>query len=238
MENKRKMLQRRKFLGLLGISSASLILPKSTIASEINDQELSKLLGHKTDVIPEKIIKSLDNADIYVSPEERKLASVLLNQRFRKYSMHYGEKEKKIFMYNIHTGEFYDEVFWADGKYISENINKLNYFMRDFREDKVKPIDLKTVEAIYHVSLHTKKNRPLILNSAYRTPKTNKKIGGARHSQHKLAKAIDFSLDKKDHTSLYALKRFLVNNHNGGVGYYPRQGFIHVDSGHKRYWRG
>ena len=110
--------------------------------------------------------------------------------------------------------------------------------MRDFREDKEKDMSIAAIEGIYRVSKNTKKNVPLILNSAYRTPKTNRKVGGAKRSQHVKGKAIDFSIDRRDKTSLASLNRMLLKEHNGGVGYYPRHGFIHIDSGDKRHWRG
>jgi len=235
MDTKKETLERRKFLGLLGLSTGLFLLPKKIEAST---KELDFLLGHSVDAIPQKIITSLDNKDIEISRSEKRLADLLLNRNLVKFSTKENANEKKLFMYNIHTGEFFNEVFWADGKYIKENLYKLNYFMRDFRANKVKRIDLKAIEAIYMVSKHTKRGRPLILNSAYRTRRTNALVGGAKKSNHKLGKAIDFSLDKKDHTSLFALKRYLIGHHNGGVGYYPSQGFIHVDSGKKRYWRG
>lgn len=234
-------MERRKFIGYLGIVSGGIILPQSASASikENSFTELLTILGHKLDVKPKKIILSLDENDHLLTPEEKILANKLVKNKFAKYDIHKDKfSDRKINMYNPHTGETINEVYWSDGKYIKSGLAKINYFMRDFREDKVKNISLRTINSIYTVSKHTKKNTPMVLTSAYRTKRSNKKVGGARRSQHIEAKAIDFSLDKKDNTSLYSLKRFLVANHNGGVGYYPGKRFIHIDSGSKRNWRG
>lgn len=72
-------------------------------------------------------------------------------------------------------------------------------------------------------------NRPLIINSAYRTPSYNKKVGGSPNSQHMLGRALDIQ-PPKDMTSA-AFFIALKNNHKWmgirGLGKYPT--FVHVD---------
>ena len=237
-------MERRDFLKVLGLTSSVAIVPQKIIASTVPENtNLSKLLGHDFNITPKKIITSLDdisaNKVASVSKNEIALAKRLqFMENFHVLKRVAHKSDRNVFMYNKHTGETINLVFFSEGKYISENINKINYFMRDHRENKVKNMDLDIIEGIYQVSQHTKKGVPLVLTSGYRTPKTNRRVGGAKRSTHMEAKAIDFSRDKKDHTSLYKIKRFLVAHHNGGVGYYPRSGFIHIDAGAKRNWRG
>jgi len=239
------MEKRRKFLKLLGLASGTAIVAPTKIIASIseNDKELSELLGHNLDIAPKKIITTMrefNNDKLsHASKAEQEYAKRLsFKSNFQILKRVSHKTDKKIFMYNAHTGETIDLVYWSQGEYIHENLRKINYFMRDFREDKIKKINLKTLEAIHQVSQHTKKGVPLVLNSAYRTKRTNRRVGGAKHSQHLKGNAIDFTTDRKDHTSLYALKRFLIHNHRGGLGYYPRKNFIHIDAGEKRSWRG
>ena len=232
-------MKRREFIKYLSLISGGLALPNE-LSANINKEELSSLkdlLGHDITVKPKKLILSLDDLDI--TTKEKKIAASIIKKNLVKYEIHKDKfSDRRLNLYNPHTGEIVNEVFWSEGKYINESLSKINHLMRDFRQNKVKKISLRAIEGLYTISKHTKKGRPLVINSAYRTQKTNRIVGGAKRSQHKLGKAIDFSLDKKDHTSLYSLKRFLIHHHNGGVGYYPRQAFIHIDAGDKRNWRG
>lgn len=72
---------------------------------------------------------------------------------------------------------------------------------------------------------------PIIISSGYRTPEYNRKIGGARNSQHVEGRATDFTI--RGWTPL-ALKELVLDLHRqgliviGGVGLYAT--FLHVDT--------
>jgi hypothetical protein len=76
--------------------------------------------------------------------------------------------------------------------------------------------------------------------SGYRSPKYNlvlRKKGHqvARESQHLQGTAIDFRIRG---VSTTALRDFIRGLHLGGVGFYGRTNFIHVDTGKIRSWSG
>jgi uncharacterized protein YcbK (DUF882 family) len=76
--------------------------------------------------------------------------------------------------------------------------------------------------------------------SGYRSPVTNARLrvrnkGIAKYSLHMHGKAIDIRLPDDD---LLELRRAARALGVGGVGYYPRAGFVHVDVGRVRYWEG
>ena len=78
-------------------------------------------------------------------------------------------------------------------------------------------------------------NRPIIINSGYRCPTHNKKVGGAKNSQHLYGKAADIRVNGMNPRTLekYADTVFA----NGGVGM-GGQNFVHVDTrGHRARWR-
>lgn len=71
---------------------------------------------------------------------------------------------------------------------------------------------------------------PIHVNSGYRSPSYNAKIGGAKNSQHMLAKAADITVKSKTPKQLAVLIEKLIANgvlRFGGMGLYP--GFVHVD---------
>lgn len=71
---------------------------------------------------------------------------------------------------------------------------------------------------------------PVRLNSGYRSPTYNAKIGGAKNSQHLLAKAADITVKSKTPKQLAAIIEKLIEEKKmkqGGMGIYP--GFVHYD---------
>ena len=77
-------------------------------------------------------------------------------------------------------------------------------------------------------------DRPITINSGYRTESYNKKVDGAKQSQHLYAAAADIKVSGKSASEVYKLCDRLVGN-RGGVGRYST--FTHVDvRGHKARW--
>lgn len=73
-------------------------------------------------------------------------------------------------------------------------------------------------------------NEPLHINSAYRSPEHNKKVGGKPASQHLTASAADITCKSKSPKQLAAIIEKLIKDgvlKFGGMGIYP--GFVHVD---------
>lgn len=73
-------------------------------------------------------------------------------------------------------------------------------------------------------------DEPISINSAYRHPKYNAKIGGKPESQHLTASAADITVKSKTPKQLKAIVEKLIKEEKlwfGGIGLYP--GFLHVD---------
>jgi zinc D-Ala-D-Ala carboxypeptidase len=82
-------------------------------------------------------------------------------------------------------------------------------------------------------ALRDKLGVPLIVNSAYRSPAYNRKVGGAKRSMHLQGAAFDISMANHDPVSFEAAARAVGFT---GFGFYPRQNFMHVDIGRARQW--
>jgi len=147
--------------------------------------------------------------------------------------------EKRIALYNIHTGESKNAIYWADGEYIAEEIESLNRLLRDFRTGEVHPIDIGLFDLLHDLKAEfTGSEKPYHIISGYRSPKTNSRLrrhskGVAKHSLHMEGRAIDINLPGVDLAHLRLAARLMKR---GGVGYYPKSGFVHVDTGRVRYW--
>ena len=79
---------------------------------------------------------------------------------------------------------------------------------------------------------------PITINSGYRTPQYNTKVGGVDQSQHCYGTAADITVKGVGVETVAAYARKIMPDW-GGVGIYKEQGFIHVDVRETRYdWNG
>lgn len=82
-------------------------------------------------------------------------------------------------------------------------------------------------------ALRTRLGKPLIVNSAYRSEAHNRKVKGAKNSQHRLAKAFDIRMDNHNP---HHFERIARECGFTGFGHYPKSGFMHIDTGPARRW--
>jgi uncharacterized protein YcbK (DUF882 family) len=145
---------------------------------------------------------------------------------------------RRLAMYNVHTDERLDLVYYENGRYIPEALSEVDYFFRDFRANEVKPIDPRLLDLLSDIHGGLDSSKPFNLVSGYRSPATNAWLasrgeGVARHSMHIEGRAADINLPGRQ---LSFLQRVALAMRAGGVGYYPRSDFVHVDTGRVRWW--
>ena len=140
----------------------------------------------------------------------------------------------KIALYNVYSHESLEVVYReADGGYNLEAFGKIRHFMRCRLTQKEIDTPPELVELLDKIQDHFG-GRPVRVDSGYRSPKLNSHISGsAKHSLHMKGWAADIEIPG---VSTKALKTYALSLHAGGVGYYPRDGFVHVDIGAVRYW--
>lgn len=90
--------------------------------------------------------------------------------------------------------------------------------------DEVK-IDTKLVDYLEKIRTHF--NKPTTINSGYRTPEHNAKVGGVKDSYHVKGMAADICVQgaKSKDVALYAESLKI-----GGIGWYEKQNFVHIDT--------
>ncbi len=152
----------------------------------------------------------------------------------------YHTSERSLSFYNLHTGESLKRAYWAEGKYIPESLSEINFLLRDFRNDEVKPIDPRLLDTLHLVSRRLHASSPIHIISGYRSPSTNAKLrarssGVAQHSLHMEGMAADIRIPGRDLKHLFHVAKAMGG---GGVGYYPKSDFVHVDVGRIRQWVG
>jgi uncharacterized protein YcbK (DUF882 family) len=146
--------------------------------------------------------------------------------------------ERALGFYNTHTDERLKAVYWEKGHYIPESLTEINRILRDHRTGEVENIDKDLLDLLFALQNKVEIRDPFHVISGYRSASTNAALrlvgtGVAKNSLHMVGKAIDIRAPGLD---LSALRRAAVALKGGGVGYYPRSDFVHVDVGRVRYW--
>lgn len=138
----------------------------------------------------------------------------------------------------INTNESIESVYFQNGHYVAKELERLNHLFRDYRTGDVTTIDPKLFDQLYAINKIHGFEHQLVLICGYRSPETNSKLrdskkGVAKKSLHMEGKAADFHLDG---VALSDVLKTAMGMNAGGVGYYPRSNFIHVDTGMSRFW--
>ena len=146
--------------------------------------------------------------------------------------------KRELAFHNLHTGEYLRVAYWADGGYDPGALAEVDYVLRDFRTGDVKAIDVGLLDFLHALRERLDSSGPYHVISGYRSPKTNgllanKSSGVAKKSLHMKGLAIDVSLPGR---RLGELRQTAMAMQRGGVGYYPKSGFVHLDVGRVRSW--
>lgn len=144
----------------------------------------------------------------------------------------------RIAFRNCHTGESFSGVYRVGDKYLPDAFERMNYVLRDFRNDEIFPMDPRIIDLVKILHDRTGSDEPLEVLSGYRSPRTNSMLrhastGVARNSLHMYGQAMDIRLPGYRTAKLRDVARRMKA---GGVGYYPKSDFVHVDTGKVRSW--
>jgi uncharacterized protein YcbK (DUF882 family) len=148
------------------------------------------------------------------------------------------QPERGLAFRHLHTGECDRIIYWSDGDYLPEGLSQINHLLRDHRSGEKAEMDRQLLDLLFNLQQRLETNREFQIISAYRSPKTNQKLrsnskGVAKRSLHMQGKAMDIRLPGTD---LKSLRKAVMALKAGGVGYYPKSNFLHVDTGRVRYW--
>jgi uncharacterized protein YcbK (DUF882 family) len=167
------------------------------------------------------------------------LGFILFGSRALQNAVAEGDT-RTITLHHIHTGEDITVTFKRDGRYDDAALDKLNWFLRDWRRNEQIRMDPHLIDLIWEVHRETGSHQPVWVVCGYRSPQTNamlrrRSAGVARFSQHMLGHAMDFFIPG---VPLEELRVIGMRLQRGGVGFYPSSGspFVHMDTGGVRHW--
>jgi uncharacterized protein YcbK (DUF882 family) len=145
---------------------------------------------------------------------------------------------RSLSLVNVNTHESLTVTYWSDGTYRRDALDKLNYFLRDSQNNQQTEMDPLLFDVLWQTMNLTGYHGEVEVLSAYRSPTTNAWLasvsrGVARDSQHMNGNAMDIRFPG---VPVFKIRQAARTLQMGGVGFYPRSGFVHLDTGPVRYW--
>jgi uncharacterized protein YcbK (DUF882 family) len=147
--------------------------------------------------------------------------------------------EYRLRLFHTHTGERLDLVYRRGNSYVPEALAALDNYLRDHRTGAVRHYDPRVFDLLHDVTVKLGlPDSEIDVVCGYRSPTSNELLrsqghGVALHSLHIQAMAIDIRVPGVKTSSL---RDAALTLHRGGVGYYEKAGFVHVDVGRIRRW--
>ncbi|MBS1199633.1 MAG: hypothetical protein H6R27_311 [Proteobacteria bacterium] len=147
---------------------------------------------------------------------------------------------RSIELVNTHTGESLKAAYYLGGGYCEQSLSALDHLLRDFRTGDVATIDPQLYDLLHDVAALADREPRFEVISGFRSPVTNAMLnaqsnGVAKHSLHMEGRAIDVRLQGY---RTETLRDLALSLQAGGVGFYRRSDFVHLDTGRVRTWAG
>ncbi|HEY8097113.1 MAG TPA: DUF882 domain-containing protein [Methylobacter sp.] len=148
--------------------------------------------------------------------------------------------QKVLAFHNTHTGDQLKLTYFEQGRYITDALHEINHLFRDYHDGSVHPIDPALLDQLYDLKHTLEVRKPFHIVSGYRSPATNADLrkhsdGVAKNSLHMQGRAIDIRIEGLD---TRRIRDAALSMQRGGVGYYDRSDFVHLDTGSVRTWAG
>jgi uncharacterized protein YcbK (DUF882 family) len=147
-------------------------------------------------------------------------------------------ESRRLSFFHTHTGESLSIEYWAQGRHLAGALPEINRVLRDHYSNEVQMTDVKLLDLLHALNRRLDNKNPVHIISGYRSPETNVMLaerggGVARHSLHLQGKAVDIRIPGRD---LSLVRAAALSLQCGGVGFYQKSDFVHLDTGRVRYW--
>jgi uncharacterized protein YcbK (DUF882 family) len=141
---------------------------------------------------------------------------------------------------STHTGEVLSVAYRGTSGLVADAVQRLQHLLRDHRTDAQHPMDTGLYDLLADLAERAGVDPRFQIISGYRSPETNAALhersgGVAVRSMHLEGRAIDVRLKG---VSCEKLSLLALAQSRGGVGFYRRSDFVHIDTGRIRSWQG
>ena len=150
-------------------------------------------------------------------------------------------EERSLELFNTHTNEHAHAVFKRGSEYDTAALETFKKLLRDHRNGEAHDMDPRLYDQLFELADAAKCHPYFEIISGYRSAESNDKMsskpgsGVAKKSLHMQGRAMDVRLRNCDCSKLRDLA---LAAKQGGVGYYERSDFVHIDTGAFRTWVG
>jgi uncharacterized protein YcbK (DUF882 family) len=141
---------------------------------------------------------------------------------------------------NTHTNEIVSVTYRDASGLLPEALAQLDYVLRDHRSGERHAMDRALYDLLADLAVAANREARFEIISGYRSPATNASLaarsrGVSPRSLHVEGRAVDVRLTGFPTADLRELALAMKR---GGVGYYARSDFVHLDTGRVRWWVG
>jgi uncharacterized protein YcbK (DUF882 family) len=148
--------------------------------------------------------------------------------------------ERWIELRNTHTNEILSVTYRDASGFFPQALAQLDHVLRDHRSGEHHTMDRALYDLLTDLAAAANREARFDIISGYRSPATNaslaaKSRGVSSRSLHVEGRAIDVRLSGFPTADLRELALAMKR---GGVGYYARSDFVHLDTGRVRWWVG
>jgi uncharacterized protein YcbK (DUF882 family) len=131
-------------------------------------------------------------------------------------------------------------TYFEKGQYLPDALDEISYLFQDHMTGDTHPVDVALLDQLHDLkqTLGVSNNKPIHIVCGYRSPMTNAYLRSrsravAKNSLHMQGRAIDIRMEG---VSSRNIRDAALTMARGGVGYYPRSNFVHLDTGGFRTW--
>jgi len=146
---------------------------------------------------------------------------------------------RRLSFHNLHTDECVETCYWENGTYVPTALEQIDTVLRDHRTGETRQMSPALIDLVFALTARLGTSAPVQVISGYRSPATNALLragdpgGIAERSLHLTGEAVDLCFEGR---YLASIRAAALSLNCGGVGYYPKSGFVHVDVGRPRSW--
>lgn len=145
---------------------------------------------------------------------------------------------KALAIQNPHTGDNVQVTYFENGRYVTGALNEISHLCRDHHTGDVYPVDPSLLDQLFELKQSLGVSKPFHLVCGYRSPFTNAMLRSqshavAKNSLHMQGRAVDIRIEGLD---TRVISNAAIAMQRGGVGFYHRDNFVHLDSGDIRSW--
>jgi len=145
---------------------------------------------------------------------------------------------KSLAFLNPNTGDRLQLTYFEGGRYVSGALREISHLCRDHHTGDIHAVDPALLDQLHDLKLVLGVNKPFQLVCGYRSPFTNAMLRSqshavAKNSLHMQGKAVDIRIQGLD---TRVIRDAALSMQSGGVGFYHRDNFVHLDSGDVRSW--